>query len=124
MPSTDEIRTLVLRYVDLLQSGTGEELASLFADDAVVEDPIGTEPKVGHQAILAHYSDVAARDTHSEMLALRVVDNEAAANFRVAMKLPDGRAIDVEPIDTFVVDERSRITSLRVYLGDDEIRVT
>ena len=49
--SPERIRAVVDDYVRLVGSGTADEIVALYAEDATVEDPVGTEVRRGHAAI-------------------------------------------------------------------------
>jgi steroid delta-isomerase len=55
MPTADDkvqaITETVNRYIALLAGGDVDQLVSLYADDATVEDPVGGEVHIGSQAI-------------------------------------------------------------------------
>ena len=51
----DRIVELVDGYLDAVAKQDGEATAALFAPDASLEDPIGSEPLVGRQQLRAFY---------------------------------------------------------------------
>lgn len=42
-------------YVDGISGDDVETILALFSDDAVVEDPVGTDPHIGKQALRGFY---------------------------------------------------------------------
>ncbi|MFD6463896.1 nuclear transport factor 2 family protein, partial [Streptomyces roseolus] len=64
---TQQIRDVVEQYVKLVGSGPTEEIVQLYAPDATVEDPIGTEPRQGHAAIREFYEVIANLDRESRL---------------------------------------------------------
>lgn len=118
----EALRSIVERYVRLIEEGTGAERAALFADDAVVEDPVGGEPKVGRAAIEEFFDRGAAMDNTAELLAVRVAGNEAAAYFRVVSKAGTTTYTSA-PIDTFRFNDAGEITSLRAYWAPSDMTV-
>jgi steroid Delta-isomerase len=119
MPSADQIRHGVDKYVRLLQEGTAEELTNLFAEGAELVDPAGTPAKTGHAAIRAHFDLAAPYDMTTELLAARIAGDSAAAYFRVTTKTTDGVFVSA-PIDVFMFDDEGKVTSLRAYWGPDD----
>ncbi len=112
MAYEDDVRTAVSNYLDAVANGTSADIAALYADDATLEDPVGTEPKVGREAIEKFYSALDAVDNRTELLAAKVSGNTAAFHFRVVTETGD-QTITVEPIDVMTFDEQARITSMR-----------
>jgi len=56
MPSAELITQTVNRYIELVSSGTADDIVELYTDDATVEDPVGGgETHIGRQAILGFY---------------------------------------------------------------------
>ena len=53
--NTATLQALVARYVEAFDKADITLIEAMFAPDAVVEDPVGTEPKVGIDAINAFY---------------------------------------------------------------------
>ena len=53
--SPEHIRAVMERYAVLLQEADADALAMLFAEDAVLEDPVGQPPYVGRDAIRSFF---------------------------------------------------------------------
>ncbi|MFF8596450.1 nuclear transport factor 2 family protein [Streptomyces sp. NPDC015220] len=121
MSSPELTRSVVERYVELIAKGTGAQIAALYAEHGSVEDPVGTGPRAGREALEEFYDRAAAMDSTTELLALRVAGNEAAAHFRVVSRT-GGRTYTCEPIDTFVVDDEGRIVTMRAYWGPGDLK--
>jgi steroid Delta-isomerase len=45
------VAATVRRYLELIAHCSADDLVQRFADDATVEDPVGSEPRIGPQAI-------------------------------------------------------------------------
>ncbi|WP_067856036.1 nuclear transport factor 2 family protein [Nocardia shimofusensis] len=112
MPSVEQITSTVTEYAHRIGTGTAAEIAALYAEDATLEDPVGTEVRVGRDAIAAFYSGLDGVETTMELLTIRVSGDTAAFHFRVTSALPNG-PITVEPIDVMTFDEQGQITSMR-----------
>ena len=52
------------RYLALVATGTADEIADLYASDAVLEDPVGSPPLQGRDAIRAFYATVEPLGDH------------------------------------------------------------
>jgi steroid delta-isomerase len=87
-------RTAVCQaYLDGLVAGDLNAVLSLFADDATVEDPVGTEPKVGREALAAFYQIACDFVTAAQLTGTpRVAGNEVAFRFNEAGKIVSMRA--------------------------------
>ncbi|GAB83668.1 nuclear transport factor 2 family protein [Gordonia rubripertincta] len=113
---SDQIDTaaLVSRYLATISTGTAAEIAELYAPDARLEDPVGSEPRIGRPAIEEFYRGLDGTDSTAELLVVRPVGGQAAFHFRVTTRLP-GRTIVVEPIDVMTFDDSGLITSMRAF---------
>ncbi|MFC9786703.1 nuclear transport factor 2 family protein [Rhodococcus sp. NPDC127528] len=120
MASADEIRSAVTKYLAAVGDGTSADVAALYAEDATLEDPVGTEPKVGRAAIQEFYSALDAVKNKTELLSLRVAGNTAAFHFRVITEAGE-QTITVEPIDVMTFDDEARITSMRAVWSQEDI---
>ena len=50
-----QIADVLQAYVDAVSGDDVEKIIELYTEDAVVEDPVGTDPHVGHDALRAFY---------------------------------------------------------------------
>ena len=118
MPTADDkvqaITDTVNRYIALLAGGDVDELVSLYADDATVEDPVGGEVHIGSHAIKGFYSAVANVDRSAELVSLRVAGNEAAFHFRLIVAAGDAK-MRIEPIDTMVFNDEGKVSAMKAY---------
>jgi len=118
MPTADDkvqaITDTVNRYIALLASGGVDDLVSLYADDATVEDPVGGEVHIGSQAIKGFYSAIAGLQREAELVSLRVAGNEAAFHFRLTVTAGDNK-MRIEPIDVMVFDDRGKVSAMKAY---------
>lgn len=122
MASADDIRATVSKYLDAVGGGTSADVAALYADDATLEDPVGTEPKVGREAIEKFYAALDAVQNTTELLAVRVSGNTAAFHFRV-VTVAGEQTITIEPIDVMTFDDQARITSMRAIWSPDDMTI-
>ncbi|MCK8669530.1 nuclear transport factor 2 family protein [Rhodococcus sp. HM1] len=111
---TERIRATVNAYLAAVASGRAAEVAALYADDAVLEDPVGSEPRVGRAAITDFYKGLESTENTTELLTLRISGPNAAFHFRVTTKA-SARTYEIEPIDVMTFDDRGRITSMRAF---------
>lgn len=122
MPEPDQIRAAVRRYLDTVATGTAAEIAGLYAENATLEDPVGSPAHTGRAAIEKFYSGLESARRGTELLSLRVSGDSAAFAFRVVTETGD-QTITVEPIDVMTFDAEARITSMRAFWSADDISV-
>lgn len=117
-----QIRDVVEQYVKLVGSGSTDQIVELYAPDAVVEDPIGTEPRRGHAAIREFYDVVVnlERETELRQDTVRVAGNHAAFMFTLVTKFGEHR-LSLTPIDVMEFDDEGRIISMRAYWSQDDM---
>lgn len=117
MPITDEqVEAGVRRYLELVADGTAEQIASLYAEDAVLEDPVGSDPLRGREAIQAFYATLEPMKVSTELLEIRVCGGEAAFRFHIETDTGAGVAI-LEPFENMAFDEDGKIRSMRAWWG-------
>ena len=119
------------RSMAAVEAGDRNGWLALFADDAIVEDPIGASPldptgegRHGKAAIAAFYdSVVAANPVHFEITASYAGGNEVANVGTITTTFPDGAEAIVDGVYTYRVNAAGLITALRAYWECDAMRV-
>lgn len=117
MPDPKAMEAAVLEYVAAFEAGNPDRVAALFAPDGNVEDPIGSPPHVGHDAILAFYT--ASMQTGAKLRLegpVRIAGDFAAFAFSVNLTM-EGKDLRVDVIDTFRFNEQNKVTEMRAYFG-------
>jgi len=122
-PAADRIIEAVQRYLAVVGSGTAEEIAACYAEDGTLEDPVGSEPQRGRDAIRAFYAQLEGTKRETELITVRVSGASAAFHFRVRTELQD-QIVEIEPIDVMTFDAEARITSMRAFWSPSDIRAT
>jgi len=121
MPDTATLEAAVQAYVAALNTGNLEAIVALYADDATVEDPVGSAPIRGREAIRAFYAKSLALPLQVALEGeIRVAGLECAFPFSVAFEWQGQRSV-FRPIDTFRFDEQGRIVQMRAYFGPTNI---
>lgn len=104
-------------YVSSLGAKNLDAIMDLYTDDAWIEDPVGTEKRVGRDALREFYQnaiDMGAIGTlESEV---RVAGNMAAFAFKLEVDLGDSKLV-VRPIDVMTFNDDGKITSMRAIWG-------
>ena len=117
MPDPQAMEAAVHEYVAAFDAGSPERVAALFAPDANVEDPIGTPPHVGRDAILGFYT--ASMQTGAKLKLegpVRICGPYAAFAFSVLLNL-GGKDMHVDVIDTFKFNDDNKVVEMRAYFG-------
>ncbi len=116
MPDADTIRSVIADYCARF-SDDRDGWLDLFADDATVEDPVGSDVLKGKEAIGAFWDTshgLADQVTLSLSSYVKVAGNEAAFAMDARMEVGDdvnGMAI----IDVMTFDDDAKITSQRAF---------
>jgi ketosteroid isomerase-like protein len=106
-----------------VEAGDRDGWLALFADDALVEDPIGPSPlnpegggRRGREAIAAFWDEVVAMGRiRFEIRESYACGDECANVGRITTTLPDGSRSIVEGVYTYRVDDEGRIAALRAF---------
>jgi steroid Delta-isomerase len=118
--TAEHMRDVLRRYAEGVTRGDCEAILALYADDATVEDPVGSEPRRGREEILQLYRDAAGKVRLELEGRVRVAANCAAAPM---IARPTGMAgIVVEIVDVMTFDDDGLITSMRAYWSPDTMR--
>lgn len=121
MPTPEMMQAAVQAYVRALNAGDLEAIVALYADDALVEDPVGSPPKRGHAEIRAFYAGSLRLRLQVELEGqVRAVAGEAAFAFRASFEVND-RKTSIHPIDVMRFDEDGRIAQMRAFFGPGNI---
>ncbi len=110
---TATIHAAVDTYIDLLTSGTPEQIADLYAAECSVEDPIGAPLRTTREELVEFYGLISNLDEHRATLKWKkVVGNTAVFEFHLFTKAGDA-GFEIQPIDIMVFDENGKIISMR-----------
>ena len=114
-PASESIRELVVRYLATFATGDIEARIALFAPDASFEDPVGTPPMVGHDALRAFFSQGSAMKRSAELERIAICGKEAAFAFRARLDAGEGGQVTIHPFETLVVNDDGLIVQMRAY---------
>ena len=112
--STEKIREVVESYVALVADGTAAQVADLYADDATVEDPVGSEVRRGREAILEFYGGLEGLEATTTLHTAKIAAGEAVFSFTLVTKVGD-QSYTVSPIDHMVFDDDGKIIAMRAF---------
>jgi steroid Delta-isomerase len=122
MPSQEAIAQTVNRYLELVAKGTADDVLTLYAADAIVEDPIGSDLRRDPDAIREFYAGFQDAKKETELAELRVAGSEAAFLWQLTLDAGDSRT-RISPISTMTFDEDAKITSMRAFWSPSDVRV-
>jgi len=124
MATEQEMKTAMQAYIDRYNSGDPEAVIDLFADTATVEDPIGSEPHKGKQAIAEFYRYAVGTGAKLKLDApIRATQaNAAAMAFSVEVDY-QGAPCRIHVIDVMTFDAAGKFASMRAYWGPGDVEV-
>jgi steroid Delta-isomerase len=122
MPSQEDIAQTVKRYLELVAAGPADDIVPLYAADATIEDPIGSDIRRGHDAIRDFYAGFQDAKKDTELAELRVAGSEAAFFWHLTLDGGDTRT-RISPISHMAFDEDAKITSMRAFWSPSDVRV-
>jgi steroid delta-isomerase len=118
--TNEQAEATVRSYLGLVADGTAAEIAALYAPDAVLEDPVGSAPLHGREAIQGFYATIESLKITTELKTIRTAGGEAAFHFRIDTDTGAGVAI-MEPLEVMTFDEDGLISSMRAWWNDTDL---
>jgi acyl transferase domain-containing protein/acyl carrier protein len=116
-------KEVVLEYFRRLNEGDVDRVLELFAPEAVIEDPVGSVPRQGAEALREYY-EITLEQGRCEVTVGTAVGAQDGTSVAVpvtgrliALQDPERRRVSIECVDIFGVDDEGRIEDLRVYWG-------
>jgi steroid delta-isomerase len=117
--TAEHVRHVFQRYCELVTAGDFEAIARLYAEDATVEDPVGSAPHRGRAAIREFYRASAGAVRLELEGRVRSAGNEGAAAM-IARPAADP-SMRVETLDVMTFGDDGLVTSMRAYWSADTI---
>lgn len=118
------MKDVVGRYTAAHSAGDVDAVAALFAEDAVVADPVDQPAHQGREAVRAFFAGthevLDAMDLHATG-PVRAVADWAAVPLEAITTMGDFRMV-VEIIDVFTFDEDGLIADMKAYWTASDIR--
>ena len=117
MATPEQMTAAVHAYVAAFDKGDPELAVALFAEDAIIEDPIGTPLKIGHDAIREFYTGSMAAGAKLVLEGpIRIAGESAAFPFSARLKM-NGNDMQVDVIDIFKFNEVGKVVEMKAYFG-------
>lgn len=115
----ERMQAIVNRYVEAFETADINIIRELYADNATVEDPVGSEPLHGIDAIVGFYEKALATGAKLNVTQpIRVAGNSVAFAFDVVME-----GMKISPIDVFEVNADGKVQSMRAYWGNENLQM-
>jgi steroid delta-isomerase len=121
MPTPDELRALTEKYAAAWRTKDRDAYVGLFAEDAVLIDPVGTPARHGHQGV-GEFFDQTMEMLESmdiEITRTHACANEIAMVFTIHAKAGGG-AMAIDAVDIFEVNDAGKVAGFKAYW--DEMR--
>ncbi len=122
MPTEPQMKAAMQAYIDTYNQQDLDGLIDLYAEDATVEDPVGSPIKNGKPAVRAFYQ-MAMKSGAKLRLAAPIRashGNSAAMAFDVVLNMPEGKA-EIHVIDVMTFNEAGQFTSMRAFWGKSDM---
>lgn len=115
-PST--MIAMVHKYVEAFDKQDMDIIREIYAADAKVEDPVGTDLHVGIDAVCAFYEGALSSGAKLSLSGEPRCSGNAVA-FPFQVKMP-GIAIDI--IDVFEFNDEGKVNSMKAYWSDGNMK--
>lgn len=116
METQDKINA-VERYVEAFATADINIIKELYAADATVEDPVGSEIHRGIDAIVAFYEGALSAGIRLELTGSpRCAGDEVAFPFQV-----QGPGMRIDVIDIFKFNAQGKVSSMRAFWGPENM---
>ena len=113
----EQIEAIARNMFDKFAAMDAEGTAELFAADGTIEDPVGTTPIQGTQAIIAYLQTFPTilDEIRIQSFDVTVAGQEAALKWRLRFKTKTGNVFFVDGIGIINVNEDGKIQSDREW---------
>ncbi len=111
------LQKVVARYIEAFEKEDLGIIEDIYAFDASVEDPVGSDPHHGLAAIKAFYKKAFEMGVKLQLEGQpRCAGNSVAFCFHVLMP-----GIKISPIDVFELNDAGKIQRMRAYWGPENM---
>ncbi|WP_419893332.1 steroid Delta-isomerase [Oceanobacillus kimchii] len=123
MPREQEMKANLQNYLDGFNEGDSEKVISLFAEDARVEDPVGSDPLKGIASIASFFQQSVPSVKRLELVApIRGShSNSAAMAFNIYVEI-EGKESVIRCIDVMTFNDDGFIIDMKAYWGPEDIQ--
>jgi steroid delta-isomerase len=113
----EQIEAIVTEVFNKFAAFDAEGTAALYAPDGTIEDPVGTTPIQGTQAIIAYLQTYPTilNEIRVQHFDVTVAGQEAAIKWRLRFRTKTGNVFFVDGIGIFKINENGKVQSDREY---------
>jgi steroid delta-isomerase len=109
---------MVHKYVEAFDKQDLNIIREIYSEDAIVEDPVGTDVHVGIDAVCAFYEGALGSGAKLSLSGEPRCSGNAVA-FPFQVKMP-GVIIDI--IDVFEFNDQGKVNSMKAYWSDGNMK--
>lgn len=120
MSTPEDNAATVNRYLEFAAMGKVDDIVELYAEDATVEDPVGSEVHIGRQAIRGFYSAIPQGDNGTEVVTLRALGNEVAFFWALTVNIGEAK-MRIEIISVMTFNAEGKIATMKAYWTPENV---
>jgi len=115
----EDQKRAVQEYIRCITAHDLEAVEALYAPDACLEDPVGSDPLKGIEAIREFYAKAFAMGVSAESTGeARCAGNAVAFPFRITVRMGENQ-MTIDVIDVFEFNASGKIQSMKAYWGPE-----
>ena len=126
MTSEETMKQAMQAYIDGFNRVEVDAIIALYADDATVEDPVGSGKVLKGRAEISDFYRMAIK-TGAQLSLVAPIrashGNSAAMAFDVNLKMPQGQMV-IQVIDVMTFNDAGKFSSMRAYWGKTDMVAT
>ena len=113
----EQIEAIVTDVFNKFAAFDAQGTAALYAPDGTIEDPVGTTPVQGTQAIIAYLETFPTilNEIRVQHFDVTVAGQEAAIKWRLRFKIKTGNVFFVDGVGIFKINPDGKVQSDREY---------
>ncbi len=113
----EQMEAAIEKYFADAMSLDPQQYASNFSEDGVLEDPVGTTPVAGRQAIAASFGNLAALVSEGKAKVQEIIPGgqEAIVNWKINVTTTTGKKITIDGMGVFKFDQAGKLASVREF---------
>lgn len=126
MLTSAEMKAAMRHYVEALNAGDLEGVLALYADDATVEDPVGSTVQHGKDAISAFYAQAIVSGAKLTIVGPQrgSAGNAAAMALDVEVMMPGAPKMLIGVIETMRFDESGKVVAMQAHWGPEDMTIS
>lgn len=118
MPTQEQMKRALHTYIDAFNAADALTVSGLYADDAVIEDPVGNPPITGRAAIEEFYANAVSAGAKLTLDAPVRGSHGSSAAMAFTVDVPGMR---IRVIDVMTFDSAGKIIRMRAHWGPGDI---